>query len=68
MQEQYLTPAELVKRFKGIVNEKTLTTWRSKGVGPKFTKIGYQILYPIAEVIKWEEQQTIQKAKEKKSV
>lgn len=65
--EHYLTPEELVKRLKGIVKENTLANWRSRGEGPKFTKIGTQILYPINEIVAWEKARTIQQTTEIKN-
>jgi hypothetical protein len=51
---EYLTADELVTRWKGTVKKATLKNWRSSGKGPKFTKPGKEILYPITEVEKYE--------------
>lgn len=56
---KFLTPAELVERYKGQLSEKTLANWRTQGTGPKFTRAGGRILYPFAEVIAWENTRTV---------
>lgn len=55
---QYLTPRELHQRLRGAIAERTLSNWRTLGSGPKFTKVGGRILYPLAEVIAWEQRRT----------
>ena len=56
----YLTPRELHVRLKGSISVRTLANWRCLGVGPKFTKAGGRILYPVAEVERWEARQTVE--------
>lgn len=56
---QYLTPAELVDRYKRTITIRTLANWRSTGDGPKYTKIGGRVLYPMTAVISWEESRTL---------
>lgn len=56
---QYLTPSELVARYKQTITIRTLANWRSTGEGPCYTKIGGRVLYPVDAVKKWEEQRTI---------
>lgn len=51
---EYLTPAELAKRWNGAVTTGTLANWRSKGTGPAFAKFGSRVRYPLAKVIAWE--------------
>lgn len=41
----FLTPDELIERWQGEVKIATLATWRSKGLGPPYTKIGGRVLY-----------------------
>lgn len=53
-QENYLTPLELIKRYKNSISLRTLANWRSNGDGPNYTKIGGKVLYSIADVIQWE--------------
>jgi hypothetical protein len=54
----YLTPEELHRRLKGRIAIRTLSNWRSLGTGPKFTKVGGRILYPLREVEDWERRRT----------
>lgn len=55
----FLTPQELVSRYEGRVNVRTLANWRSAGVSPPFTKVGGRILYPLNELIEWERKRTV---------
>lgn len=54
----YLTPNELSDRWKGRISVRTLSNWRSAGTGPRFTKTGGRILYPLHEVTAWETRRT----------
>jgi hypothetical protein len=56
---QYLTPAELVARYKQTITIRTLANWRSTGEGPRYTKIGGRVLYPVDGVKSWEESRTL---------
>jgi hypothetical protein len=58
MNTQYLTPKELSDRYKGQISERTLANWRSSGEGPRFTKIGGRVLYPVHSVEEWERKRT----------
>lgn len=51
---EFITPRELVARYKNRVTERTLANWRSTGQGPRFVKIGGRVMYPIVRVIEWE--------------
>lgn len=55
---QYLTPEDLHARWKRRVAIRTLSNWRSLGSGPKYTKVGGRILYPLKEVLAWEGRRT----------
>lgn len=55
---EYLTPLELAARYKGSITVRTLANWRSTGHGPKFTKIGGRVLYPVDAVMEWEKSRT----------
>ena len=59
MPGQYLTPAELVERYKRTITIRTLANWRSTGEGPRYTKIGGRVLYPVADVTSWEASRTL---------
>lgn len=55
----YFTPAELVQRYRGSITIRTLANWRSTGEGPRYTKIGGRVLYPVDAVKTWEESRTL---------
>lgn len=50
----FLTPHQLAQRWNGVVTSGTLANWRSKGVGPDFTKLRGRVLYPVASVADFE--------------
>lgn len=50
----FLTPDQLVKRWQNAVTTGTLANWRSKSVGPTFTKLRGRVLYPLASVVDFE--------------
>jgi hypothetical protein len=58
MEVQYFTPNELAARYKNSITVRTLANWRSTGNGPRFTKIGGRVLYPVDAVIEWERSRT----------
>ena len=48
-QEVHLTPEQLAARWS--VKKGTLGTWRWRGSGPKYIKVGLKkVLYPLSEV------------------
>jgi hypothetical protein len=51
----YLTAKELAERWRHIVSLSTLDNWRSQGRGPRYFKAGGRVLYPLAEVINYEQ-------------
>ena len=53
--ETYLTTKELIERWRNQVSASTLANWRSEKRGPSFVKIGGRILYPLADVLAYEE-------------
>jgi hypothetical protein len=55
----YLTPDEVSARFGGRITVRTLANWRWAGSGPKFTRAGGRILYPVKELEDWEERRTV---------
>lgn len=64
MQEaKFMTPRELVARYKNRVTERTLANWRSTGQGPRFVKIGGRVMYPINRVAEWENERESRLAK-----
>lgn len=52
----YLTPRELAARWRNIVSISTLDNWRSSANrGPRYVKIGGRVLYPLEEVLAYEQ-------------
>lgn len=56
----YLTPRDLNERLRGMISVRTLANWRCLGIGPRFTKAGGRILYPISAVEEWEKSSTVE--------
>jgi hypothetical protein len=56
---KYLTPEEVAERYRGEISVGTLRNWRSMRVGPAFIKIGKAVLYPVAELDAWDEQNRV---------
>ncbi|MDP9437057.1 MAG: helix-turn-helix domain-containing protein [Actinomycetota bacterium] len=50
---QYLTTDEVAERFR--TSPGTCRYWRHIGYGPKGIKVGRRVLYPVAEVRRFEE-------------
>ena len=50
----YLTPEEVIARYRGQLTEGTLRNWRCMRIGPSFLKIGKAILYPSSELDRWD--------------
>ena len=55
---QFLDPPALVERWNGQVKETTLSTWRSRGLGPAYVKVGGRVLYRLADVEAFEAKNT----------
>lgn len=49
-----LLPEELVERWRQTISPATLASWRCRGLGPRYVKVGGRVLYPIAEVEAYE--------------
>ena len=58
--ETYLSPQELVERWKHRVQEQTLRMWRTRGRkrGPAYIKVGQRVLYPLKDLELWEKSMT----------
>lgn len=54
MLPNHLTPEELAKRWS--VKSKTLSQWRWNGRGPKFLKLGRHVMYRLADIEEFENQ------------
>jgi hypothetical protein len=50
----FLTPAQLIERWHGVVVYQTLANWRCKQKGPDYIKVGEKVLYPLAKVEEYE--------------
>jgi len=57
--EQYLTPEEVVARYRDELTLGTLRNWRAMRVGPDFIKIGKAVLYPQASLDAWDKQNLV---------
>lgn len=51
---QFLTPADLASRWGGGVTTTTLANWRTRKMGPDYTKMGAKVLYPLDAVLAYE--------------
>ncbi len=54
MHVSYFTAHQLSKRW--MLAPKTLEKWRYKGVGPQYIKVGNRVLYPVQDVLAFEQQ------------
>ncbi|MER9938530.1 DNA-binding protein [Mesorhizobium sp. M0088] len=52
-------PAFSLARSRGAISTGTLVNWRAMRVGPAFVKIGKSIVYPVADLNQWANQQTV---------
>jgi hypothetical protein len=59
---QLLTSDEVVRRYRDQITVKTLSNWRSAGQGPAYVKIGGRVLYPVADLERWEQERRIRTA------
>jgi hypothetical protein len=58
-ESKFLTPEEVVERYRGGVSVGTLRNWRAMRIGPTFLKIGKAILYPVGELDAWDEKNRV---------
>lgn len=59
MDDEYLSPKEVVARYKGqIKSVGTLANWRISKQGPPYTKIGGRVVYPLEKLKEWEKSRT----------
>lgn len=53
--DRFLTPEELIDRWRGVVSLKTLENWRGCGKGPDFYRPARgKVLYRLSDVDAWE--------------
>jgi hypothetical protein len=56
---EFLTADEVLARWRGKISAKTLSNWRrDQGIGLPFTRLGNQIVYPLASLKEWERGRT----------
>lgn len=63
MEHVYLTPIDLILRWRGSHSARTLANWRSQKKGPPATKIGARVLYRLDLLEKWESENQKDSAK-----
>ena len=63
----YLTAQQVSERWGGAIGARTLDLWRSKGKGPRFTKIGAKALYKLDDIETYEAEQSRQSTRQPKS-
>lgn len=54
MDMAFLTARQLIQRWNGVITTGTLANWRTKRVGPAFTKLRGRVLYPLDQIEQWE--------------
>lgn len=54
-ESEYLTVKELIERWRNQISPTTLANWRSERKGPAFVKIGGRVLYPLTDIVAYEE-------------
>lgn len=57
--KRYLTPDEVVERYRGMVSIRTLANWRSLRQGPKYLRCGKAVLYDEDELDAWDHRNTV---------
>ena len=53
-----LRPEDLVERWRKSITLSTLASWRCRGLGPRYVKVGGRVLYPLVEVEAYEKKNT----------
>lgn len=51
---EFLTPYDLHRRWGKAISLKTLANWRSLALGPPYVKMGGRVLYRVADVLFYE--------------
>lgn len=63
--DAFLTAEEVSARYRGEITVGTLRNWRSQGCGPPFLKMPKAILYPLEQLVAWEQARLKTKASAK---
>jgi hypothetical protein len=53
-----MTPQQLADRWGQMVSARTLANWRCRGAGPAYVKVGSRVFYRMADIFRYEKQQT----------
>lgn len=53
----FLTARQVVDRYGGNITLGALANWRFKKSGPPYVKIGGRVLYPLDDLVRWEDSQ-----------
>lgn len=56
---RYLTPREVVERYRETLSEQTLANWRSMKIGPRYTKVGKAVLYREDDLDAWDDANSV---------
>lgn len=54
---EFITPYDLHRRWGRAISLKTLSNWRSLGLGPPYSKMGGRVLYRVSDVLTYEHEQ-----------
>lgn len=57
--QKMLTPPEVAEVFS--VPEKTLADWRSRGLGPRYARVGRHVRYAAADCEAWAASQVVER-------
>ncbi|HEX2958322.1 MAG TPA: hypothetical protein VHO70_15920 [Chitinispirillaceae bacterium] len=55
----FLSELDIEKRWGGFVRSDTLRVWRSRGIGPVYTKLGNVVVYHIDDIVAYEKKHKI---------
>jgi hypothetical protein len=58
MSKIYLRPKDLCARWDGVVTPGTLINWRVQGKGPRYSKIGRNVIYALEDIKTYEAAQS----------
>jgi hypothetical protein len=50
----FITPEKLIERWGNAVTVETLSNWRFRGRGPRYTKVGTKVMYALADIEEYE--------------
>lgn len=56
---KYLTPKEVVERYREMLTVETLANWRARKIGPRYTKVGKAVLYLEDDLDSWDDRNAV---------